>query len=348
MVRDLVTIQNASPIPLDGIGIVTGLAGTGDKSEAAISLLRSYMQKMNTSFDVSSLERGSVALVKVTAELPPFIRPGQKFPVIVTSISGAKSLSGGELLSCDLVSGRTDPRTGKREVMARASGHVQVGTDPTTRGVIPAGENAGALAVVPFPITKVINDEGWLRLNINRANWADANSIARQINQTPSLNPNLREVSMFAESEDVKPVAYARDAGQVIVMVPEQYRYDITRYVAGILEVQVSLDRPATIVINRSRNSIVVTGDVRVGNAMVSLQDKTVTLRPETPDEPAAYTLDNETPRRLVEIEGPGSYADLESLIDTLNAMGLNTDQIITIFQQLRTAGAITANLVIE
>lgn len=338
MVRDLVTLQGATPIPLEGIGIVTGLANSGDKKEAALALLRKYMGNSNYDFDISSLATGNIAIVRVKGELPPFSRPGQKFPITVTSIGDAKSLEGGELLSCDLFSGR--------ELMARATGQVVTGSGILTRGNIPAGVNSGALQLATYPLGYVVNDESIFRLNLNRANWADADTIARQINQTPFLNPNLSETAMFADTEASRPVAYAKDAGQVLVRIPDQYKYETTRYIASVLEVPVSINRPATILVNRARNSIVVTGDIRVNNAVVSLQDKMVTLRPEIEDVVNAYTLADDTPRNLIELEGPGSYADLQSLIDTLNAMGLTTEQVITIFEQLRSAGVIHAELI--
>lgn len=341
MIRELVVIQNAIPVPLEGIGIVTGLSNTGDKSVAALNLLREYMSNKNFDFDLSSLATGNIALVRVSAELPPFSRPGQKFDVTVTSISDAKSLAGGELLACDLF-----VNAGDEYATARATGQVIVGNNALTRGIIPWGTNSGAMQIEAYDFGQYINSEGVLRLNLNKPNWNDATVIARQINQTPSLNPYLQESSMFAESEPSRPVARALDAGQVRVDVPPQYRTDVPRYIANILDVPVSVNRPATILINRAKNAIVVTGDIRVNNAMVSLQDKTVTVRPETAEEPAAYVLENETPRNLVEIDGPGTYADLQGLVDTLNAMGLTTDQVITVFEQLRASGAINADFV--
>ncbi|MDR1535599.1 MAG: flagellar basal body P-ring protein FlgI [Planctomycetota bacterium] len=339
-VRELVDIQGAVPITLEGVGIVTGLANTGDSKGAALELLRKYLRNINFDFDTASLASGNIALVRVTAELPPFGRPGQNFPVGVTSLNGAKSLAGGELLACDLFDGVSE------EPVARATGQVMVGTGILTRGTIPDGRNSGARQLAVYPFGNVVNREGIVRLNLRRANWADATGIARQINQSPALNPYLQETSMFAETGEARPVAYAKDAGQVLVRIPDLYRNDTTRYISNVLEVPVSVDQPARILVNRARNSIVVTGDIQVNNAMISLQDKTVTIRPETEDEPPAYVLDPATPRSAVEVEGPGTYADLQGLIDTMNAMGMSTEQVITVFEQLREAGAIKADLI--
>jgi flagellar P-ring protein precursor FlgI len=348
VVRELVDIQNAVSVTLRGIGIVTGLANTGDSKGAALEVYRKYMRTHDLDFDVGSLATGNIALVNVTAELPPFIRPGQRFPVTVTATNGAKSLVGGELLDCDLYSGEVDERTGQRVAWARANGQIQAGPNALTRGVVPGGENSGAFQLSAYPFGNVVNKNGVIRLNLKKANWADAESIARQINQTPSLNPNLQETSMVAEAEEPEPVAYAKDAGQVLVRVPEAYRHVTTRYIGNILEVPVAVDHPATILVNRARNSIVVTGDIQVNNAMFSVDNKTVTIRPATPEDPAAYTLEDATPRVAVEVDGPSTYADLQGLIDTMNAMGVTTDQVITIFEELRRAGAIKAELIVQ
>lgn len=340
MIRELVTLHGAVPLPLEGVGIVTGLAGTGDKGRAAQELLREYLSNNNMNFETTSLALGNIAIVKVTAEVPPFSRPGQRFPVYVSSFGDAKSLAGGVLMQCDLKDGHSD------DPVARASGQLVVGRNHLTRGVVPAGQGGGALQFDAYPFGKVVNRDGIIRLNLNAANWADASAIARQINLTPSLNPSLQETTMFAEAAPTEPVAYAKDAGQVLVKIPRIYRFDVARFIGALLDVPVSVNQPARILINRAQNTIVVTGDIWVNNAVISLQDKTVTIRPETETEPAAYMLGPDTPRTAIEIDGPGTYANLQGLIDTLNSMGLNTEQIITIFEQLRDAGAIKAELI--
>jgi flagellar P-ring protein precursor FlgI len=337
------------PITLEGVGIVTGLANTGDSKGAALELLRKYMRNMDFNFDAGSLATGSVALVRVSAELPPFSRPGQRFSVEVSALNAPKSLVGGTLLTCDLFANVIDDPDGRpKKVFASATGQVMVGTNVLTRGKVPDGMNSGAQQIETYPFGKVVNRRGEVRLNLKHGSWADAYGIARQINQTPSLNPYLQETTMFAEAGPSRPVAYAMDAGQVMIQIPEQFRYSVTRYISDMLAAPVTVERPATILVNRGKNSIVVTGDIQVNNAMISIQDKTVTIRPETEEEPAAYTLENATPRGAVEIEGPGTYANLQSLIDTLNAMGMNTEQVIIVFEQLREAGAIRARLDIQ
>lgn len=339
-IRELVTVHGAVPVRLNGWAIVTGLANTGDKSRGAIKKLREYMSNGGFNLEESDFAVGNVAVVSVSAEMPPFSRPGQRFNVTVSSVNDAKSLAGGQLEECSLYYGNENVE------VARANGIVSSGAGGLTSGIVYAGINSGALQIEPYPYgLESVETEGVIRLNVNEPNWNDANAIARQINQTPSLNPYLQESSMFSDPTPTRPVAQALDAGQVRIEIPPQYRYNYQPYIDNILKVPVAVDRPAKILVSRGTNSIVVTGDIRVNNASVSLQDKTVTIRPETPERPAGYVLENDTPRTLVELDGPGSYADLQGLIDTLNAMGLTTEQIITIFLELRSAGAIHAEL---
>lgn len=337
-IRELVSLHGAVNVPMEGIGLITGLANTGDKSKAAQEMLKQYLGNNNFNFELSSLSSGNIALVRVNAEMQPFSRPNSRIPVTVTSIGDAKSLEGGELLACDLMAGG--------EVLARASGQVVIGKSVTTRGVIPEGPGSGALQLGVYPFGNVVNSEGIIRLNLHRASWADANAIARQINQTPYLNPYLQETTMFEEATPTQPVAYAKDAGQVLVKIPAERRYDTAAYIAGLLDVPITVDRPAKILINRAKNTIVVSGDIRVNPAMASIQDKTVTIMPGNPDEPPSYSLNDDTARSVVEMTGPGSIADMQGLIDTMNAMGLSTEQVIAMFEQLHSIGAINAELI--
>ena len=59
------------------------------------------MQAMVSRFgivtDTAGLNAKNAAAVMVTSELPPFIKPGQKMDVTVSTVGGAKSLRGGTL-----------------------------------------------------------------------------------------------------------------------------------------------------------------------------------------------------------------------------------------------------------
>ena len=84
---------------LVGYGLVIGLAKTGDGS---VNLTKQSIAAMISQFGViantADIDASNAANVMVTANLPPFAKPGQTIDVTVSTIGKAKSLKGGTLL----------------------------------------------------------------------------------------------------------------------------------------------------------------------------------------------------------------------------------------------------------
>ena len=97
--KDMTSIAGVRTNQLVGYGLVVGLAGTGDGNA---SLTQQAMQSMISQFGVvtnaANINGKNAASVIVTAELPPFIKPGQKLDIVVSTAGQAKSLRGGTLL----------------------------------------------------------------------------------------------------------------------------------------------------------------------------------------------------------------------------------------------------------
>jgi flagellar P-ring protein precursor FlgI len=341
-IRDLVDIQGAAPIQIEGIGIVVGLPNTGDRGTAAVERIRELCAQNNLDLDLRHLATGNSALVLVTAEIPPFSRPSRKMPVSVASLSDARDLTGGTLVRTFLLAGNGD-------VYARASGPVATGARTRTRGFISAGENSGATQIEVYPMGDVVSPEGHLYLNLKTPNWQDATTIAQFINQSPSLNPGADEAALFGSASFSTPVAFAKDKGQVLVRIPRAFRPREAEYINRILSLSVPVDTPPRVLINTAQGSVLTFGDIRVnGRPGVSIDNVTVTLREAVPelDLDPAYQLTPDTPRRMVELDGYGSSPDLQGLYDTLNAMGLRTEAIIQVFQNLHMIGALNAEII--
>jgi flagellar P-ring protein FlgI len=103
-VRDLATIEGVRENSLVGYGMVVGLAGTGDLRQTMFSTqtLGNILLKMGETIPAGSVGVKNVAVVFVTASLPPFARPGTQIDVTVSSIGDATSLEGGTLLLAPL------------------------------------------------------------------------------------------------------------------------------------------------------------------------------------------------------------------------------------------------------
>ena len=103
--KDLTSIAGVRSNQLVGYGLVVGLPGTGDGNSP---LTLQSMQAMISQFGVTtnsatSLNGKNSAAVIVTAELPPFAKPGQRLDTTISTLGQSKSLRGGTLLMTPLM-----------------------------------------------------------------------------------------------------------------------------------------------------------------------------------------------------------------------------------------------------
>ena len=130
-IKDLTDVAGVRSNQVVGFGLVTGLAQTGDGKDLPMTAqaLKTLLSGMGVSVDgpVTDFDLGdqlaslaaqnakkevkveNVAAVMVTAEIPPFAKPGQRIDVAVSAIGVAKSLRGGQLIMTQLrgIDGKT-------------------------------------------------------------------------------------------------------------------------------------------------------------------------------------------------------------------------------------------------
>ncbi|HLB74537.1 MAG TPA: flagellar basal body P-ring protein FlgI, partial [Sedimentisphaerales bacterium] len=88
-IKDIVDIQGVRGNPLTGIGLLVGLADTGDKTLASQQILTNIFRNSGLVLSPDDFTGGNVAVVMVTAELGPFARNGSRIDVDVSSIGDA-------------------------------------------------------------------------------------------------------------------------------------------------------------------------------------------------------------------------------------------------------------------
>ena len=98
-IKDMASVAGVRSNQLVGYGLVIGLSKTGDGS---VNLTKQNIAAMVSQFGViastADIDATNSAGVMVTANLPPFAKPGQTIDVTVSTIGKAKSLKGGTLL----------------------------------------------------------------------------------------------------------------------------------------------------------------------------------------------------------------------------------------------------------
>ena len=103
-VKDLGGFQGIRTNQLTGYGVVVGLPGTGDDNlEYTVQSMKGVASRFGLNLP-QGVAPGlkNAAVVMITAELPPFAKPGQKLDITVSSMGKAKSLRGGTLIMTPL------------------------------------------------------------------------------------------------------------------------------------------------------------------------------------------------------------------------------------------------------
>ena len=338
--ENICTISGQSEQRLIGLGLVTGLKGTGDggKYLPMIKALGSALAALNNpaSGPAELKDAGNVALVLIEATVPSNgIRRGQRLDCFVNSIGAAKSLRGGRLMIAPL---GTQVVTDDR-VMGIAAGPVLIeDSQVTTSGKIAGGVVVNEDIIYNF----VQNNQFTLLLDRDHASFRSASEVARVVNADISFEANGQQL------------AKAISPGVIQVTIPDQYRNDPMQFIAQVLDV--GIDNPHTqarVVVNAKAGTVIVTGEVEI--SPVAISHKNLSLTIGTPEEQAA-AAGGVPPEAvpgvgfvpLMDQQTRQSPQRLKQLIDALNQLKVPTPDVIDILKDLHRAGKLHAELISE
>ena len=89
-VKDLVTVVGARDNQLVGYGLVVGLVGDGDRNPVyTVQSVANMLQRFGVTVPAAALQAKNVAAVMVTADIPPFLKPGARLDVHVSAMGDA-------------------------------------------------------------------------------------------------------------------------------------------------------------------------------------------------------------------------------------------------------------------
>jgi len=338
--KDVAHVQGARDNQLLGYGIAVGLNGTGDTSEAASGIIRNFLERMNVSVSADDLDAKNVALVTVTATLPAFVRPGTRIDCLVSSLADAKSLQGGVLLQTPLLGS-------DRRAYAVAQGPLSTGgfsaggaaasvqKGHPTVGMIPNG------ALIERAVPATLAADGTLTVCLREPDFTTAARLATAINER------------FPDA--ARPV----DGGTVRVAIPAKHRGAdaLVPFIARLEETTVRPDAPARVIINERTGTIVSGAHVRIAQvaiahgSLVFITKESAQVSQPAPLSGGATTV---VPDTDIEVREPDrSFAVIEETLTVgdvaraLNALGVKPNDIVAIFQAIKRAGALPAELVI-
>ena len=348
--KDISSIAGVRSNQLVGYGIVVGLAGSGDGG-AGVTLqsMQSMVSRFGIVADVGDLNAANAAAVVVTADLKPFMKPGQTIDITVSTIAGASSLKGGTLLMTPLLGA-------DGETYAIAQGNLVVGglgatgqdgssitVNVPTVGRIPKGATVEKL--VPNTFLTAEN----IVLNLHQGDFSTANAVSDAVNNI--FGPN---------------VAIALDANSIKVSAPVDPSQRVS-FVSLLENIEViTAEPPARIIINSRTGTIVISGQVMVkpaavsqgslsvrvdentettqGTTVVSNGDQTIAVPADPIDTPdSTVTATEDIAKAFLFDDG----VTLASLVDTINQVGATTSDLVAILEALREAGALNAELII-
>ncbi|KFG97854.1 flagellar P-ring protein FlgI [Burkholderia paludis] len=346
-VKDLGKLRGWRDNALVGYGIVTGLAGTGDSPTNATTrqALSNVFAQFNLTIPASQVQSRNVAVVMVSAEMPPFARAGDALDVTVSSTGDARSLVGGTLLVAPLkaANGRTYALAeGAVDVGGYrydANGNVVQKNHPTV-GSIPNG------AKVEVGVTaQMVAPDQTITFDLADPDYTTASRIAAAINARLGAG-----------------VARARDAEGVEISVPNDQRDQLVSFVSRIEAVGVEPDRRARVVINERTGTVVSGGDVRISPVAISQGDLKISISSyNSVSQPigiwgghsgARTALVTNSTIDVDEQLGPGYVGPrsntVADLVQSLARLKTNTRDMISILQAIKAAGALHAELVVQ
>jgi flagellar P-ring protein FlgI len=343
-VKDIAVVSGARDNQLVGYGLISGIAGDGDRNPVyTLQSIANLLQRHGISIPSATLSSKNIAAVMVTADIPAFKKSGSRIDVTISSIGDAKTLQGGVLLQTPLLGA-----DGKVYAVAQGPltiGGLSAGTEggggatvqknhPTTGQII-----GGALVEKEIP-TEIVRDNS-IELLLREPDFTSASRLAAAINLA------------FPNS------AHPLDSTTIQVAIPSESSALPVDFIARIENLQVDADVPARIIINERTGTIVATSHIRIASCAVAHGNLTITIastlnvsqpNPFSQNGTTVVTpsTDTQVTEQLASLVPLPDMPTVDQVASSLNALGLTPRDMMAIFQAMKQAGALQAELIMR
>jgi flagellar P-ring protein FlgI len=352
-IKDLTNVAGVRSNQLIGYGLVVGLNGTGDGANISFTgqSLKSMLSRLGVSVDgvisdfdiagtqASDLPVDNVAAVMVTADLPPFAKPGQTIDVNVSTIGVSESLRGGTLVLTRLRGVDGNVYALAQGALTATGVEVNAAGDEITIGVPTSGRIPNGASVERMVETPFLRSEHVV-LNVRSGDFTTAKAIVDKINDT--FGPET---------------AQAIDGVSIAVRAPTESNQRVS-FVSMVENLEVTPgEASAKVVVNSRTGTVVISRNVRVtaaavthGPISVSIAATNEVSQPNPFTDGQTAVVQNagvaiEEPNNKMFLFQPG--VDLRDIVDAVNQTGATPSSLIAILEALKTSGSLRAELVV-
>ncbi|MBA4250040.1 MAG: hypothetical protein C0432_03800 [Candidatus Puniceispirillum sp.] len=273
-IKDIISIKGVRANHLVGWGLVVGLNGTGDSlsnSPQTKESLVSMFERLGVNIRDGTMSSKNVAMVMVTATLPPFAREGSRIDITVSAVGDAKSLSGGTLLVTAL-------KGADGQVYSVAQGQISVSgiaasgaNAQQTKGVPTTGKIANG-ALVEKEVGFEMGDLKKIDILLSNPDISTAKRIAQSIN-TYSKSKKWSK----------NAIAVVSDMGTINIQIPKGLSK--INFFDEIGQLKIKPDQRARVIIDENNGVIAMTSKTKI--SPIALTHGSITIK--VVEEPRVY-----------------------------------------------------------
>jgi flagellar P-ring protein FlgI len=341
-IKDIAFLDGEYTEQVIGYGLIVGLAGTGDtyRSEFTIQSITSMLKRFGITVPQTDLKTKNVAGVMVTATLNSYLKPGSKFDVVVSSMGDAKSLNGGTLLMTP-ISGMNGT------VYGFAQGPISIGGyDYTTA--------TGNRIVKGHALAGRVPRGGILKSEIQPT--AEYTQEVKIFLKEPDMQTSVN-VSNVVNTKFGNGIAKSISPAEVTVQIPQDKSADVVTFLAELESLAVETDVEAKVVLNERTGTVVSGSNVVIQPVSITHGSLNITIRSYPMiSQPGAFSkgttavFNNIIPfaqQDSTKTIALNKSSNVQEVAAALNSLKVAPKDIIAIFQALKEAGALTAELII-